>query len=91
MFFVILQLKVITMTNAEKLLEAFASGLGIDKSTVVDALAYQSIPQWDSLAHMTLIAKLEEAFGISIETEDVLDMSSVAIAKNILEKYDVKF
>jgi acyl carrier protein len=67
----------------------FSEALGIDQSSVTDALAYNSIKEWDSVAHMALIAALEENYGIMIETDDVIDMSSVAKAKQILSKYGV--
>ena len=68
------------MTTA--LEQVFADALGIDVGTVSDGLAYNSIPQWDSVAHMGLIAQLEDCYG-------VIDMSSVAKAREILAKYGV--
>lgn len=70
----------------EKLIEAFATALDIDESLVKDDLAYQSIPEWDSITHMVLISELEETFDIEIDTDDVIDMSSVAKAKEIVLK-----
>jgi acyl carrier protein len=67
----------------------FAEALGIDPSRVSDALAYNSIKEWDSVAHMALIAMLEDHYAIMIETEDVIDLSSVGKAKEILAKYGV--
>jgi acyl carrier protein len=67
----------------------FAEVLGIDASRVSDELTYNSIKEWDSVAHMALIAALEEEYNIMIETEDVIDMSSLAKAKEILAKYGV--
>lgn len=67
----------------------FADGLGIDVARVTDDLEYNSIKEWDSIAHMALIAVLEEAYDIMIETDDVIDMSSVARARAILAKYGV--
>lgn len=78
------------MTNAEKLVDAFANALNIDAAFVVDSLSYQGIPEWDSVSHMVLITELEDAFGISIDTNDVIDMSSVAKAKEILAKYNIQ-
>ena len=75
----------------DKLKEAFAKSLDIPIDKVVDDLTFNSIPAWDSIAHMGLIAELENSFDIMIETEDVLDMSSVLIAKEIIEKYGIKF
>ena len=34
---------------------------------------------------------LEEAFGITLETDDIIDFSSYIKGKEILEKYKVKF
>jgi len=79
------------MKNIEKLNEAFAEALQIEIAQVTDNLKYQEIPEWDSISHMVLISELEDVFDISIETEDVIDMSSVAKAKEIIAKYDVSF
>ena len=54
---------------------------------VVDDLEYASIPQWDSVAHMSLIVGLEDEFDIMIEIDDVIDMSSFKKAKEIVSKY----
>lgn len=71
----------------EKLKNAFTQGLGIDENIVRDSLAYQSIPQWDSITHMILISEIESAFDISLETDDVIDMSSFEKAREIVKKY----
>lgn len=79
------------MENTEKLYSTFAEALNVAADTITDDLAYQSIPEWDSVTHMVLISQLEDAFGVSIETDDVIDMSSVGKAKEILGKYNVTF
>jgi acyl carrier protein len=79
------------MTNDEKLVHAFAEALQIEAALVTDGLQYNSIREWDSVAHMTLVAALEEAFEIMLDTDDIIDMSSVAKAREILGKYDVAF
>jgi acyl carrier protein len=71
------------------LVECFVEALGVDEKIVVDHLEYNSIAQWDSVAHMALIAALEERFDIMLDTDDIIDMSSVAKAKAILKKYEV--
>lgn len=67
----------------------FSESLAVDESLIIDDLTYQSIPQWDSVAHMTLIAAVEDEYGIMLDTDDIIDMSSFAKAKTILAKYDV--
>jgi acyl carrier protein len=73
------------------MIKCFVDALGISEETVADDLEYNSIPQWDSVAHMQLVAALEEAFDIMLDTDDIIDMSSVAKAREILKKYNVEF
>lgn len=79
------------MSNQEKLTQAFCDALGIDKERVTDDLQYNTIKEWDSTAHMVLISELENTFDVMLDTDDIIDMSSVAKAKEILGKYDVSF
>ncbi|MDC7692822.1 acyl carrier protein [Asticcacaulis sp. DXS10W] len=73
----------------DRLIKAFSEGLEISKDLVTDELSFQGIQEWDSVGHMTLIASLESEFDIMFDTDDVIDLSSVAVAKKILEKYGV--
>jgi acyl carrier protein len=74
----------------QKLKQIFSETLGIDEGMVNDDLKYNSIPEWDSLAHMSLVAAIDDEFDIMLETEDVIDMSSFAKAKEILVKYGIE-
>ena len=42
------------MENKEKLTKAFTESQGIEPQLVTDELTYNTIPQWDSTAHMVL-------------------------------------
>lgn len=77
--------------NNQKLKTIFIEALGIDDSLVVENLSYNSIPEWDSVAHMALVAEIDDQFDIMLDTDDVLDLSSFAKAKEILQKYDIRF
>jgi len=79
------------MNNQDKLIGAFSNALMVDKNMIVDDLKYQSIPEWDSISHMILITEIEDVFDVSIKTDDVIDMSSVSKAKEILTKYGTEF
>lgn len=79
------------MSNSEKLVQAFAGALKIAPGAVVDTLGFNTIKQWDSVAHMHLVAELEDAFGVMLDTDEIIDMSSVAKAKEILANHDVVF
>ena len=75
----------------KSLAQIFAESLAIDSALVCDELSYQGIPQWDSVAHMTLIAALEDEYEIMLDTDDIIDMSSVGKAKQILSRYEIRF
>ena len=79
------------MNNKEKLINSFISALGVEESVIVDSLEYNTIPQWDSVGHMALVAALEEVFDIMMDTDDIIDMSSVAKSKEIIAKYNIMF
>ena len=76
--------------SEEEIKQAFAEGLDIPTNKVHDGMAYDDTPKWDSISHMVLIAALEQRFEILIDTDDVVDMSSFAKAKEILGKYGVE-
>lgn len=76
------------MSNLENnVKKCFVETFDIDESIVVDSLQYATIPQWDSVAHMSLIVNLEDVFDIMIDTDDVIDMSTFGKAKEIVQKY----
>ena len=77
------------MGNQDKYDEAFKESFSIDEDALGEKLTYQSIPEWDSVGHMGLMAALEDAFDIMIEMEDVIDFGSYEIGKSILKKYEI--
>lgn len=78
------------MNNDEKLDAAFRTSLGFDATMDLRTAAYGNPEDWDSIAHMQLVAAIEGAFGIMIDTEDVIAMSDYSVTRNILRtKYAV--
>jgi len=77
------------MTGLEQLKNAFVVALGINPEADSDGLAYAVTEGWDSVAHMNLVAEIENTFNIMFATEDVIDMSSFAKAKEIVSKHGV--
>jgi acyl carrier protein len=77
------------MTRHDTLIRAFASALSVPESPTLLSAEYRGIPQWDSLAHMRLVAEIERVFDIMLDTEDVIGMSSFPKAVEILAKHGV--
>ena len=64
------------MSNLDLYKKTFISSLSIDEKVFSEKLEYNEIPEWDSIGHMTLMSGLEESFGITLETDDIIDFSS---------------
>ena len=76
------------MSNKSQYDNIFIEMLAIDKGQL-QGLEYNSIPQWDSVGHMTLMAALEEAFSIMMDMEEIIDFSSYEKGIEILNKHNV--
>jgi len=79
------------MSNLKKYKSSFINSLSLSKNVNLEKLEYQSITEWDSIGHMTLISELENIFNISIDTDDIVDFSSFKKGQDILKKYKITF
>jgi len=79
------------MTNKEKYDKIFMECFSVEKNVLNDEFVYQCVPEWDSVGHMAMIAALEDAFEIMLETDDIIDFSSYTKGMEILSKYGITF
>ena len=79
----------IILNNLEKYNEAFKNTLNLTDDRLTN-LEYQSIKEWDSIGHMSLMSELEDLFNIELETDDIIDFSSYEKGKEILKKYGIE-
>jgi acyl carrier protein len=79
------------MTNKQKYDQVFIETFSIGENALGDDLVYNTIPSWDSIGHMSMIAAMEEAFNIMMESDDIINFSSYKKGLEILAKYGVKF
>lgn len=79
------------MSNTETLANCYRESLELPTIEPVETLAYQKHPSWDSVAHMRLVAALETAFDIMLETDQILDMSDYSKSIEILKSHDISF
>ena len=78
------------MSNLEKYKKIFKECFSVNED-VVEELHYQGVAEWDSVGHMSLIAELEEQFGIMFEMDDIIDFSSYNKGIEIISKYGIEF
>ncbi len=76
------------MSNLEKYNQAFKVAFEI-KDNQLEGLKYQDVEAWDSIGHMNLVAELEDAFDIEMETDDIIDFSSYEKGMEIMKRYGV--
>ena len=77
------------MNNKHKYQGIFIKSLSINSNKFNENIKYNEIPEWDSIGHMTLMSGLEEGFGITMDTDDIVDFSSFKKGIEILKKYKV--
>lgn len=77
------------MTVEARVLSAFREALDIEGDVDPKELVYREYKKWTSMAHMTLIAILEQDFDAMLETDEIVAMSSFDKAVETMKKYDV--
>ena len=77
------------MSNIEKFKEAFVEGLEIPMEAVETA-TMESVETWDSIGQMSLVAIIEDAFGIEFEPDEVMQFTSFEAGKNILKNHNIE-
>ena len=78
------------MTNLEKYDQIFCEVLGVTPDVLGEAFTFRDVPQWDSVAHLSLISGLEDAFDVMFDSEDILHYGSYENGKRILAGYGVE-
>lgn len=59
--------------------------LGIAEERVTDHLEYQSIREWDSLGHVSLMVALEDKYGVPVDDGLILALRSVPAIREFAE------
>jgi len=61
-----------------------ADTLKIDESSVTGELEYQSVHEWDSLAHVALMVALEREYGVRIDDDLTIELRSVEAIREFI-------
>ena len=70
-----------------KVCEIVASICNVEVSEVNENSTVGDFPQWDSVGHLSILSSVEEAFDISFEPEEMMEMEDV---KDIVEAVNAK-
>ena len=55
----------------EELFELAARIFGVERASIDETTAYESIPGWDSVNHLRLVMEAEKRFGVSYSLERI--------------------
>jgi acyl carrier protein len=61
----------------ERVRALLADVFQVPQDEVTPQLAFGDLPQWDSLGHMDVMMRLEEQFGVEINTDTIAELVSV--------------
>jgi len=65
------------MDILEKVIEIVAAACDVEKSEVSENSMVGDFPAWDSMGHLSILSGVEEAFDISFEPEEMMEMEDV--------------
>ena len=66
------------------LITTVASVLGMAEQDITDDTSPDTIPAWDSVAHLNIVVAVEEAFEVSFTPEESMEMTTVHLMKLLL-------
>ena len=68
----------------KKLKKIFSKIIGIKESSIKPSTSPKNTKKWDSLAHMNLIMGLEKEFKIKFTDNEITEMLTFALVKEII-------
>lgn len=78
------------MNNLKRYNNVFFSVFDIKEEEVLkNDFSVDSVDNWDSITQLSLVTEMEEEFDIMFDTEDILELRSYEIGKEILKKYNI--
>lgn len=78
------------MNNKKIYEDIFIKVFGISPDQLNEKFTFLDVAEWDSVAHLSLISELEDAFDIMFDTEDILHYGSYLNGIEILKRYGVE-
>lgn len=74
------------MIDETALKQIVADVLEVDPDSIGPDFSMDTVEQWDSLRHMTLVLAIEDGFNISIPDEEAADITSWPLIRLVVEE-----
>jgi acyl carrier protein len=69
-----------------KLLIILADAISVEPASLSDESSPDNTPEWDSFAHMSMIAAIEQEFKISLTLDEVIAMQTLPKIVEVVSK-----
>jgi len=73
--------------NFKKIEDLLVEILKCPRDLLKDENGPNQISNWDSITHMEIISKVEEAFGIQLDIDEINQIDTFGALKNVLKKH----
>jgi acyl carrier protein len=70
----------------DPLAAVFREVLRNDELELSEDLTLEDVREWDSVAHVNLIAEIEERFGVKFSVPEIMEMNSVGTIREALAR-----
>jgi len=74
------------MFDENKLKQIVADVLEVDPAQIGPDFSMDTVEQWDSLRHMTLVLSIEDGFNISIPDEEAANITSWPLIRLVVDE-----
>lgn len=69
----------------DRLKSVMAEAFNINDDQIEETSSIETLAEWDSLAHLKLIVGIEQAFGIQVEEDQIVNLNSFPAILQYLE------
>jgi len=75
------------MENIDTRLKEFlVTQFQVGRESITEDLSFGDLPQWDSLGHMSLMAAIEDQFGVEVNADAIADLVNYKAILSFLKK-----
>lgn len=69
-----------------KLRQILATAIDVEPDALTDTSSPDNTPEWDSFAHLNMVAAIEQEFGISLTLDEVISMQTLPKIAEVISK-----
>ncbi|MEO0543142.1 MAG: acyl carrier protein [Pseudomonadota bacterium] len=72
--------------NSDRAIALVSEATGYSASEITSEDDAETLPLWDSVAHINIVMAIEAELGRSLNTDEIIDITSIAGIQALLQK-----